>query len=179
MLAFASGAFTQSSATISEGQAREWAAYAAEKAAGDPKVLDPFSMGVTLHRSDALDVTVIGPVSDFQLAVSEAVRKMTPIEKVPWPCGASIYVLPSRIDSPDIERVLVKRGTTIVAPVANSLVSQQMTTRAGVAVTLHSGSVCYPPSVFAAGQSVTVTAIPVAGDNIIKVLEDADLMMII
>jgi hypothetical protein len=90
MMAFAHSTATQSVQLISETQAREWAAYAAEKAAGEPKAFDerfknlarilapsyradPFSLGVTLHTSDALDVTAVGPVSDFQLAVSEAV----------------------------------------------------------------------------------------------------------
>ena len=104
---------------------------------------------------------------------------MTPIEKTAWPCGANIEVFPSRIDSPDIEKIVVKRGTSIVEPVSSSLVSKPMTTRTGVSVTLHSGSVCYAPATFAPGAEVTVIAIPVAGTNITKVLNDADLRMII
>src|SRR5205807_2529122 len=123
---FAPDARTQTLATINEAQARDWAAYAAQKAAGDQKTFDevfknlarivapsyradPFSPGVTLYSSNALDIVLIGQVSAFQSDVSEAVRKMTPIDKTLWPCGASVYVFPSRIDSPDIERIVVKR----------------------------------------------------------------------
>lgn len=182
---------------ITEGQARDWATYAAGKAAGDPKAFDelfvrlarimapayradPFSMGVTVHRSEGLDIVLIGPVSAFQAEASEAVRKMSPLETVAWSsCGVIVFVAPSRIDALDIEKIVITRGGTIVTPVANNLVSTVMITRVGTKVALHKGSVCYSPSTFAVGAEVTVTAIPAAGDNIIKTLGDTDLRMII
>ena len=186
----------QSIDTIGETQAREWAAYAATKAAGDQKAFDqifatlvrivarsyradPFDFGVTLYRTDALSLSVVGPVSDFQLATSEAVRKMLPVDKVPWPCGASVYVFPSRIDSPDIERIVVKRAGVVVEPKANHLLPQVMTTRMGVTFNVHAGSVCFAASTFAPGAEVTVIAIPVVGENIIKSLGEADLKMVV
>ena len=196
LLASAISTAKQSVTPINEAQAREWAAYAAEKAAGDQKAFDerfkslarilaqsyradPFSLGATIYTSDALDIVAVGPVSDFQQAASEAVRKMTPIDKMPWPCGASIYVFPSRIDSPDIGKMVVRRGGAIVEPIGNTLVSKPMTTRAGVTVALHSGAVCYTTATFAPGAEVTVIAIPVTGTNITKTLNDADLKVIV
>jgi hypothetical protein len=113
----------------------------------------------------------------FELLVGEAVRKMEPTDKIPWPCGATINVSPSRIDGPDIERIVVKRDGVVIEPIRNDLVPTPLTTKLGVTRILHSGSVCYRPSTFEPGAEVIVTAIPVTGTNIVKTLEQGTLRM--
>lgn len=182
----------QQPALVTEIQAREWAAYAVSKSVGDSNAfderfagfvrilapayrVDPSSAGVTVHRSERLSIEVIGPVSWFQMATSQAVRKLLPADSIAWPCGVAIVVEPSQIDAPDIKKVVVKRGGVIVEPIANHLTSAAMTTSAGLTVALHTGIVCYPTSAFVTGAQVSVTAIPAVGSNISKSLGDPDL----
>lgn len=181
--------------TITEAQAREWSAHAVEKAAGSqldfderftnlarilaPSYRSESSGGVVLHQSIELSLLAIGPVADFQNAVSEAVRKMMPTEDVPWPCGVSVYLLPTRVDSPDIERIVVRRGGAIVEPISDRLIARPMTTRAGVTRTIHRGTSCFHPSAFAPGSPVEVIAIPSFGSNIVRALTDYDLKKIV
>lgn len=195
LFAFTISTETQSVPAITEAQAREWSAHAVEKAAGSqlafderfaslarilaPSYLSDSSRGVVLHQSLELSLLAIGPVADFQSAVSEAVRKMMPTDKTPWPCGVSVYVLPRQVDSPDIERIVVRRGGAIIEPISDRLIAQPMTTRAGVTRTIHRGMVCFPPSAFAPGSPVEVIAIPAFGSNIVRTLTDYDLKKII
>jgi hypothetical protein len=195
LLAFDIPIRAQSVPAITEAQAREWAAHAVEKAAGSQasfderftnlaRILAPSyrtdsSGGKVLYHSDELSLLAIGPVSEFQRGVSEAMRRLMPTDKTPWPCGVNVYVLPTQIGSPDIERIVVRRDGGIIEPTADLLIAQAMTTRAGMTRTVHRGTVCFPPSAFAPGSTVDVIAIPVTGQNIVIRLTNYDLQMIV
>ena len=183
--------------TITEAQAREWAAYAVKKAGANQEVFDktfstlarivapayrafyPLATGVLLHQTEDLHIELVGPVSSFQSAVSEAVRKFEPTGNVPWRGCASVHVLPLRIEAADIEKIIVTRDGNLVEPRMNMLVPTPMTTRAGLKQIIHAGSVCFPSETFAPGSQVVVIAVPASGRNITRPLVDGELRMII
>jgi hypothetical protein len=194
MVVIASLGIGQSS--ITERQVREWAAAAAAQANGDVGVFDEtFKNSVRtvaeaywpdkaipaqrVYSSSSLDIWVVGPVAAFQISARNRVRRLESLADVLWPCGVQVQVIVNQIDAPDVDKIVVKRGDQIVAPLKSSLTAEPFTTRAGVTVLRHAGAVCYSPDVFSSGPPVTVTAIPVDGANMQITLNDNQLKGII
>lgn len=173
---------------LTEDQARKFASDAAAVAKGDPDKFDKAfrdavrtvmpgysAEAVFVHSLGGLDIWITGPISEFQRGARLAVRKMESVDKVEWSPDALLSVLPSRIDAPNIEKVVITRGGQTVEPIRNQLSQNEAATAMGGKVTLGAGSVSYPMSAFAPGAEVIITAIPKAGQNIVKVLKDGDL----
>lgn len=180
---------------VSEQQAREWATYAVSKANGDTDAfnkvftslvrifattyrVDPFYTDLILFNEKGVTITLNGQVSQFQTMTAEYLRRMLPIESVPWPCGATIDVLPRELGALDIERIVVRRNGRVVAPLADWLTPTPLTTRAGVSFIVHAGSVCYSPATFDPSGVVVVTAIPVVGRNLVRDVIPEELRML-
>jgi len=126
--------------------------------------------GVVVSHSDELSVIALFPYDTFRTSLLEALRKKEPIESGIVPLGVRIVVSPSRIDAPDIEKVVVERDGRVIAPLSSSLIPKELATRLGAKRMIHSGEVLFSCSAFAPGASVTVTAIPTFGDNLVKVI---------
>jgi hypothetical protein len=178
----------QGGCSPSAGELQKLAGQSFAEHPGDPETALRFldvAVGFEPNMS-VLDSTVIAldkglgvlawfPYQAFRDSLSEAVRKREPISEVPVPTGVTIFVSPGRIDSPDIERIVVERNGQVVAPIANSLRLTEMTSRMGVKRLVHSGEVTFACAAFAPGASVTVTAIPTVGRNYVKVLQSDEL----
>jgi hypothetical protein len=72
-------------------------------------------------------------------------------------------VSPSRIDAPDIVKIVVERDGKVVAPRLSELKPTVLTTRMGAKALLHAGTIIYPCSAFDPDAAVRVIAIPEAG----------------
>lgn len=183
-------------ATIAEQQARQWADFAAKKANGDPAVFektfgdlvriqaqgfqDGFSGIVSaIPTNDDLYVLVAGPVTQFGQDVSVRVRKMDPISGALFPKGVVVDVDPQSIQSPNIEKVVLKRDGAIVEPIESTLAPRELVTRMGVKRMLGQGQVTFPISAFAPGAEVTLTLVPEVGQNIVKVFDVFELRKLI
>lgn len=181
---------------VSEAQARDWATYSAQKSGGDPKAfgeafmplvrilapeygLDPFNLGVTVYRTDALDITVLGQVAVFHTAFAERIRKMESTDSVPWRPGVFVVVWPRQIGSPDIEKIVLKRNGVIVEPVSTTLRVTNLSTASGATRSIHQGDVAFPASAFAPGAEVVLIAIPAAGENIVWTFKESELKKIV
>jgi hypothetical protein len=72
-------------------------------------------------------VALAGPLSLFFTEASERIRKFEPISPPPtWSSEAHVLVTPSRIDAPDIEKVIVQRNGAIVPPLRTNLVVREL-----------------------------------------------------
>ena len=130
---------------------------------------------VTVAVADGLLIQAVFPYGRYRSDLKEALRKRAPIESALMPAAVEISVFPSRIDSPDIIRIIVERDGKAATPIANTLKPTEMTTRWRVKAFIHSGVVSYPCSAFAAGATVTITAIPQNGSNFTKTFSSAEL----
>ena len=90
-----------------------------------------------------------------------------------WASGVHILVNPSRIDAPDIEKIVVQRNGNLVAATRATLAPHELATATGAKRMIHSGDVIYPLSAFEPGLdvSVTVIAIPASGSNITRTFD--------
>src|SRR4029077_20144788 len=111
----------------------------------------------------------------FRLGLLEALRKKEPLGEGVVPLGVSVVVSPSRIDAPDIEKILVDRDPRPVTPIASSLKPTELVTAMGARRMLHAGTVMFPCSAFAPGAFVVITAIPASGENLVKVMQPEEL----
>jgi hypothetical protein len=110
------------------------------------------------------------PYASYRLRLVEAMRKRDPIDRVQVPDAVRIQVEPSRIDGPDIIKIIVERDGKTIEPLSNTLAPKELVTRLGAKVVLHSGVVTYPCSAFAEGATVTITAIPESGSNLTRTI---------
>lgn len=129
-----------------------------------------------VHHSDDLSVMVFFPYATYRLALTEALRKREPVGDIAVPSGVVIMVSPSRIDSPDILKVIVERDGKEIAPIANSLTPKPMQTRIGAKALLHAGEIVFPCAAFLPGARVHVIAIPASGRNIEQDIAPEDLL---
>lgn len=119
------------------------------------------SLAATTH----LSVMVRGPITYFGYGVMEGIRKMEPTE-VPWPIGVAVTITPETIDAPNVERcVLTDPKGSRVEPLDSTLKPVEQVSRAGLKVTVNTGTIWYPSGAFQAGS--TLTCIPTSGNNII------------
>lgn len=125
---------------------------------------------VTISFMDALSIFAVSPYGQYRTGLTEALRKRERIEGAEIPAGVQIAVSPSQIAAPDIIKIMVERDGKEVTQLANMLKLTELTTRMGAKEVIHSGFVLYPCSAFAAGATVTVTAIPRVGNNITKTI---------
>ncbi len=79
------------------------------------------------------------------------------------------------MDAPDIIKVVLKRNGEIIQPNWSTLEPHVFTNKMGASTTLHAGDVEFPCSAFSPDGTVTITAIPESGINIVKVLGPNDL----
>ncbi len=88
-----------------------------------------------------------------------------------------IGINPTRIDSPDIEKVIVQRNGVTVALTASSLSLRQLTSSMGAKTQLHAGTVSFPLSALepGTGVSVKIILVPATGNNIIRTYGSIDL----
>lgn len=130
---------------------------------------------VTVGFRDGLLIQAISPYGRYRRALKEALSRREPIEGALTLAAVEISVVPSRINSPDIIRIIVERDGKAATPIANTLTPTELTSRWRVKAVIHSGVVLYPCSAFAAGAKVTVTAIPRNGSNFTKTFSSAEL----
>lgn len=131
--------------------------------------------GVTVWMNDSLTIMVLFPYGTFRIGLTEALRKKESITNVQVPIGPTVVVSPSRIDAPDIEKIIVERDGQIVEPLSNLLSPQELATAMGAKRMIHAGAVLYSCSAFAPGGRVVVTAIPRFGANMVKTVSAEDL----
>jgi hypothetical protein len=128
-------------------------------------------------RTEALSITIIGPVAAFDRDVADAVGRRVPLGGVQWTPGVAITVLPIRVDAPDVTAIVVTRDGARVRPVTSALVAHDLQTPTGH-VTLHIGEVVFPASAFDPGGAVVVTAATSSGAPLVRALTPAELARI-
>jgi hypothetical protein len=124
-------------------------------------------LGVSLSDS-SLGAWLVFPYAAYRLALFEALRKREPIDDVAAAPGVAISVSPTRIDAPDIVKVVVERDGKERESVINLLKPTTMETRSGGKAVLHTGAVFYPCAAFAPGALVHIELIPERGANIVR-----------
>lgn len=135
--------------------------------------LDPTSQVV--YYSDAILIALSPPNWAYVDRISETLRKRDPVDAIAVPGTFGVIVSPSRINAPDIIKIVVERDGKTVEPLANELVPTPLSTAIGAQVVLHAGRVSYPCAAFLPGARVTITAIPNMGVNVVKVIGQNDL----
>lgn len=176
---------------VTEDQARAFAATAATQAKGNERTFERAfrdlvrgvipgydAETVTIHYQEGLSIWLAGPLSSFHRAATATIRKMEKLESIEWDKGADIVVYPSRIDAPNIEKIVVTRDGQVIDPISNTLTAVEMESRMGAKVKIGAGIVSYSLETFATGAEVVVTVIPASGRNLSKTLKDSDLKKI-
>jgi hypothetical protein len=125
---------------------------------------------VEIHSDATLMVLLIPRYMAFRQAMSDALRKMEPVESVGIADGHGVAVFPRQMWAPDIIKIVLQRNGETIAPISNNLKPQTLTNRMGASVTIHTGEVFFPCSAFSPDGTVTITAIPEAAGNMVKTL---------
>ncbi len=146
-----------------------------DKVANFFKALDRAVQGTAPKQ---LLVRLSGPYANFRSLLDERIRKVEPIEQTPWREGVLIAVVPKTITAPDISKIIVQRDGVTMEPTENELKATPQKSSFGVERVIHSGVVTYSCAAFASGATVTITAIPESGSNIVKVLKSEQLATI-
>ena len=167
---------------------RSFAREAESRAKGDPnelilaldkRVRDTWgnfeSFPISIVRREDLTVTLTTPFMGYRRALAEYLRMRRPIAETPWLDAAIVSVGLNRVDAPDIVNVTVERDGKPVAPLANGLKPMSFQNGNGQSAVLHAGDVTFPMSAFAPGGTVTVTAIPAAGERFAITLDGTQL----
>ena len=140
--------------------------------------LTPF-LSLSQQTGESFSVYIVGPLQTLFVLSSECVRLREPLEKChKWSEAVDVRIGVSRVDAPNIIRVLVERADKIVEPIASTLTPKEYTTRMGAKATLNTGTVSFPLSAFEPGAPVVVTVMPETGRNVVKRLTDPDLRRI-
>ena len=178
---------------LTETQIRGFAAEAAKRSNNDPGVFAASVMSavtkiapdikgpVVIEQSGALEIFILGPASYFLATARERVRKFEPVDaSLPWPRGVRIVVSPKQIDAPDIEKLVVQRNGAVVAQLGSTLAPQELVTAMNAKRVIHRGEIAFPTAAFepGAGVTVTITAIPASGSNIVRRLNSLELRRI-
>lgn len=145
------------------------------------KLAPDFKGPQSIADSDGLSIFISGPLGNFFAEARERVRKFEPLVPPPvWSAYVQILVSPDRIDAPDIEKIIVQRNGSVIAPIRTALVMRELVTAIGAKRMIHSGTVTYPVSAFEPGAGVTVTviAIPASGSNITRTFDSIELRAI-
>ena len=132
----------------------------------------------TVHYSEEIFIALFSPYTSYRTAVAEALRKREDVATVQVQRDIRIVVSPSRIDAPDIVRVIVERDGKPVPATMNTLKPTTMTTRMGAKGVLHSGTINFNCQAFTPGAIVSVIAIPESGANLERTFSSRELKLI-
>jgi hypothetical protein len=133
------------------------------------------SFPVTIVRREDLSVVLSTPFMSYRRALAEFLRMGDALAKIPWIPTAVVTISPSRLESPDIVRVVVERNGKAVPAAENLLKPMKFTNGTGDAATIHAGEVRFPMSAFAPGAAVTIAAVPASGASFTYELDDSQL----
>jgi hypothetical protein len=125
--------------------------------------------------AEGLLFTVSFPQRYYRWALSEALRKRDPISSVFAPSNVMVEVAVTKIDAPNIEKVIVERGGRSVAPLSGALSPTTQVTRLGARAVLNEGHFAYSCSTFFPGAPVRVIGIPSSGYNFVREFDDREL----
>ena len=130
---------------------------------------------MSVHSSDELSIFAVSPYVGYRVSLLEALRKRDPVDNLPVPAAFVVVVSPSRINAPDIVKIIVERDGKEIEPTINELRPTPLTTRLGARAVLHAGQALFPCSAFAPGAVVKVIAIPETGGNIETTIPEGEL----
>jgi hypothetical protein len=133
------------------------------------------SFPVTIVRREDLSIVLSTPFMSYRRALAEFLRMGDALAKIPWIPTAVVTISPSRLESPDIVRVVVERNGKAVPAAENLLKPMKFTNGTGDAATIHAGEVRFPMSAFAPGAAVTIAAVPASGASFTYELDDSQL----
>lgn len=130
---------------------------------------------VWVVRRDDLRVELSMPYMTYRRTLAEYLLINRPIKDVPWIAAGVIAVEPSRIDAPDIIRIVVERDGQSVPPLQNLLRPMRFANGNGGEAMLNAGEVRFPMSAFAPGARVTMTAVARTGPPFAMALGESQL----
>lgn len=133
------------------------------------------SFPITIVRREDLSIVLSTPFMTYRRALAEYLRMNDSLEKIPWIPTAVVTISPSRLEAPDIQRVVVERNGKAVEAAENLLKPMAFTNGNGDSATIHAGEVRFPMSAFAPGASVKITAVPASGDSFTYELDASQL----
>ena len=179
---------SQSASPLTEETIRTFTREAEAEAMGDNNALvrgvdkrvralvgDFESFPIYFESRDDISIMLLTPYMSYRMALIERLRRMEPSNDIPWEGSAVIRVGPKQIDSPDIIRIVVQRDGKQIPPLKTLLTPREFKTRIGAATTIHAGDVLFPMTAFSPGATVTITAIPNSGINLVQTLQTAQL----
>jgi hypothetical protein len=133
---------------------------------------------VPIVKREDLRVDLTTPYMTYRLTLVTYLLSDRPVDAVPWTAGAVVHVEPTRIDAPDIIRIVVERGGRAVTPLEDRLRPASFSDGSGGQAVIHAGEVRFPLAAFAPGASVTIRAVPATGDAFAATLDDARLAIL-
>jgi hypothetical protein len=134
--------------------------------------------GIILSHAEDITLLISPPYWRYKFGLLEAIRKRADLEIVPLADGVTVAISPSRLDAPDIVKVILERDGQTVTPLMNALKPTPMETRLGAKAILHSGFVTYPCSAFTPGAKVTLTLIPESNSNIVRTFSELEIQIL-
>lgn len=133
------------------------------------------SFPLSIVKREDLRIVLSSPYMRYRRTLAEYLRIGRPVADVPWTGAVVIEIEPSRIDAPDITRIVVHRADQEIGPIENLLRPMKFANGSGGEATIHAGEVRFPLEAFAPGDPVTITAIPATGTPFVLTLNDAQL----
>jgi hypothetical protein len=182
------GASAQRLEPITEARVRSLAKEAEAEARGDKTEIvlaldrrvrarfgDFESFPITIVRREDLSIVLSTPFMTYRRALAEYLRMNDPLSRIPWIPAAVVNVGPLQLGAPDIARVVLERNGKPVPPSANLLKPMSFTNGNGDTAVIHAGDIRFPMSALAPGGTVTISAIPKAGDPFVVTLDESQL----
>jgi hypothetical protein len=133
------------------------------------------SFPITIVKRADLSVVLSTPFMTYRRALAEYLRMNEPISRIPWIPAAVITIDPLQINAPSITGIVVERNGKPVPPEESALKPMTFTNGSGDSAVIHAGDVRFPMSAFAPGATVTVSAVPRAGQPFSVTLDDSQL----
>jgi hypothetical protein len=133
------------------------------------------SFPITIVRREDLSIVLSTPFMTYRRALAEYLRMGDSLDRLPWIPTAVISISPSRLEAPDILRVIVERNGKEIPAAENLLKPMSFTNGSGDSATIHAGEVRFPMTAFAAGGPVKISAVPAKGDSFTYELDDSQL----
>ena len=133
------------------------------------------SFPITIVRREDLSIVLSTPFMTYRRALAEYLRMNDSLDKIPWIPTAVVTISPSRLEAPDILRIVVERDGKEIAAAENLLKPMAFTNGSGDAATIHAGEVRFPMTAFAPGAGVKIAAVPAKGETFTYELDDGQL----